>query len=88
MASVSARLERKIGHDFPEPGSAHEITRIVADAADSERVQAAILLAGRGDRHEVAWQAHLAQVDWRDVLVNAGLENDAWPAVLDRQLGR
>lgn len=88
MTSVSARLERKIKRDFPEPGSAHEIASIVASAADSERVQAAIVIAARGDRQEVARQAELVQVDWRDVLVNGGLENEDWPALLDQHLGR
>lgn len=88
MAGVPARLQRRIEHDFPEPGSAHEIARIVASAADSERIQAAIVLAARGDRKEVARQAEIAQMDWRDVLVNGGLENEDWSALLDQQLGR
>ena len=88
MTHVSARLERRIERDFPEPGSAHEIVRIVASAADSERVQAAIVLAARGDRQELARQADLAQVDWRDVLVNGGLENEDWTALLDLYLER
>lgn len=45
------------------------------------------MFAAGCDPHEIARQAELAQVDWRDVLVNAGLENENWPAVLDQQLG-
>lgn len=88
MAGVSARLERRIERDFPEPGSAREIARIVASASDTERVQAAIVFAARGDRQEIARQVELAEVDWRDVLVNGGLENEDWPALLDQHLGR
>lgn len=88
MTSVSGRVERRIERDFPEPGSAHEIVRIVASAADSERVQAAIVLAARGDPQEVARQAEIAKLDWRDVLVNGGLENEDWSALLDQYLGQ
>jgi hypothetical protein len=87
MARVSARLKRRIERDFPEPGSAREIARIVASAADSERIQAAIVLAARGDHKEVARQAKTARWDWRDVVVNGGLENEDWPSLLDQYLG-
>lgn len=88
MDIVSSRLGRRIARDFPEPGSAEEVTRLVARASDSERVQAAIVLAAQGDPQEVARQVELTQVDWRDVLVNGGLENEDWPARLDHQLGK
>ncbi|MCG6566893.1 hypothetical protein C3E87_04500 [Tessaracoccus sp. ZS01] len=88
MESVSSRLGRRIASDFPDPGSAEEVTRLVARASDSERIQAAIVFAAQGDPREVLRQVELSQVDWRDVLVNGGLENEDWPALLDQQLGR
>ncbi len=64
-----------------------EVTRRVGGASDSERVQAAIVLAAQGDPSEIARLVELAWVDWRDVLVDGGLENEDWPAHLDHQLG-
>lgn len=87
MAPVSRRLARRIQQDF-SPEVSETVTRVVARASQSERVQAAIVLAADGDAREVARQAELAEVDWRDVLVNAGLADEAWAAVLYQQLGR
>lgn len=78
---------RRIRADFPEPGTAEEIARLVAAASESERVQAAIVLAANGDAKLLRYGADLARVDWRDVLVNGGLENDDWPTRLDVELG-
>ena len=87
MAPITRRLAHRIERDFPH-GDAHELAVLVARAAQSERVQAAIVLGAGGDPLHLRQQAKLAQIDWRDVLVNAGLAHDDWPAVLDQQLGR
>jgi hypothetical protein len=80
-------LLRRIAADFPQPGSAGEVASIVDAASDSERVQAAIVLASRGDVSELRRQCDLATVDWRDVLVNGGLAHDDWRERLDTTLG-
>ncbi len=49
MPEVTQRLRERIGRDFPAPGSAPEVARLVAECSDVERVQAAIVLWARGD---------------------------------------
>jgi hypothetical protein len=73
--------------DFPDAGSAEEIARLVAEAHDSERVQAAIVLCGQGDLARVRDAQALAIQDWRDVLVAAELADDDWRDKLDARLG-
>lgn len=100
MATGETRLHRRIRRDFPEPGSAEEIMRLLAEVPRrtgsetprsetlrSERVQAAIILLAQGNVHRFRHAATSATEDWRDVLVAAGLAHDDWPAVLDRELG-
>lgn len=87
MESVSARLRARIDRDFPDPGSAHEVTRLVAQASDSERIQAAIVLWARGNLGRLLDSVDLTSVDWRDVLVRGGLEHENWPERLDTELG-
>jgi hypothetical protein len=84
---VSERLKRRVAIEFPEPGSADEVVRLLANAADSERVQAAIVLAAQGDIRKIQWGIKEASIDWRDVLVSGGLANADWAKILDRQLG-
>lgn len=84
---VSRRLARRIVSDFPQPGSAGEVERIVAAASDSERVQAAIVLAAGGDFSDLKRQSELAIRDWRDALVNGGLAHEDWRQRLDTTLG-
>jgi hypothetical protein len=87
MRTVSARLQRRVARDFPQPGSAEEVVRLLASVSDSERVQAAIVVAANGDLRELKREAELAAVDWRDVLINGDLARDDWPGVLDSELG-
>ena len=67
---VTPRVRARIEQDFAEDGSAHEVIRLVAEASDSERVQAAIVLAASGRLSDLRDAAALAQVDWRDLLVS------------------
>ena len=87
MGHVTRRLARRIEHDFPQ-GVADDVTLMVSGAAHSERVQAAIVLTAGGDTRELGRQIELAQIDWRDLLVNAVLAEEDWTSVLDQQLGR
>lgn len=87
MPSVSARLRRRIGRDFPEPVTAREIESLVAEAGDDERVQAAVVIWGRGDLDRIQDAQALALLDWRDVLVRAELADDDWRLKLDAELG-
>ena len=84
---VTQRLARRIALDFPDAARASEVTRVVAEAANWERVQAAIVLSAGGDLQLIHDAADLAGIDWRDVLVNGGLENDDWGRRLDSELG-
>jgi hypothetical protein len=85
--AVSARLRRRIEADFPAAGSSDEVTRLVARAADSERVQAAIVLWASGDMDRLHDVIALTAQDWRDTLVRGELADDGWPDQLDAELG-
>lgn len=95
MAVSESRLARRVLRDFPEPGSAPEVLRLLADLATgsrdemlaSERVHAAVVLAADGDIRRLHQALELAATDWRDVLVAAGLANADWPRRLDEELG-
>jgi len=87
VALVTPRLARRIASDFPDAAAAAEVAHLVAEAANWERVQAAIVLSAGGDLRAVHDGAALATTDWRDVLVNADLANEDWPARLDAELG-
>jgi hypothetical protein len=50
----------------------------------AERVHAAVVLASHGDVEMLDEQAHLAVLDWRDVLVSADLAEPDWEKRLDR----
>jgi hypothetical protein len=96
MSAITPRFQRRIERDFPEPGSATEVTRLVMDASDGrpfahlssdERIQAAIVLYARQDRERLAHAIALAHLDWRDLLLGAELADEDWPRVLDIELG-
>ena len=52
-----------------------------------ERVQAALVLASRGQRERFDSMAQLLRINWRDALMAGGLGHDDWRAVLERELG-
>ncbi len=78
MADLTPRLWKRVARDFPEPGSAEEVARIVGETSDCERIQAAIVLWGRGDLSRLFDAKRLADEDWRDVLMRADLADDDW----------
>ncbi|HEY4041027.1 MAG TPA: hypothetical protein VGM32_04180 [Rhodopila sp.] len=92
MAEISQRLSDRIGRDFP-PGVAEQVkgylTSLTTDAfggQDTERIQAAIVLASRGQPERFLAVFKLLSVDWRDVLMAGGLGNEDWPSVLNTEL--
>jgi hypothetical protein len=97
MADNPSRLERRIQRDFPEPGSANGVLRLLAELPGragyghemlaSERVQAAAVLLADGDLRRLRQALELAAQDWRDLLVAAGLANGDWPQRLNDELG-
>ena len=87
MHEMSRRLRRRVEADFREPGSADEVMRMVSQASDTERIQAAIVLWAGGDLSRIRDSVELIQVDRRDVLVRGGLADEDWPRRLDAELG-
>ncbi len=84
---VSLRVRERIVREFPTRSDARTVFRLVAEAHDSERIQAAVVVAGRGRMPGIEEAVALARLDWRDLLVNTGLAHDNWPAVLDAEFG-
>ncbi|HZB34412.1 MAG TPA: hypothetical protein VE465_29885 [Streptosporangiaceae bacterium] len=88
-----SRLARRVLEDFPEPGSAPEVLRLLAglaargEALASERVQAAVVVLADGDFRRLRRAIDRAATDWRDVLAAAGLAAADWPRRLDAELG-
>lgn len=80
----TARLARRVHADF---GADAEL--VLAELAElsgyasSERVQAAVVKLARGDLDRLDRQLQEARIDWRDVLVPAGLAHEDWPEQLD-----
>ncbi|MFD4112623.1 hypothetical protein ACFWSJ_04130 [Streptomyces niveus] len=93
---VSVRLERRIRRDFPEPGSAAEIMRMLDELPGTagydvehfagERLQAAIVLLAQGSIRRFHESVRLALTDWRDLLVATELDNDSWTDRLQAEL--
>lgn len=63
------------------------LTLAAAERQSPERIQAAIVLLAAGDVARLEQAAVLAETDWRDVLVAAGLADADWPSRLDHELG-
>lgn len=94
MPPLTPRLKSRIRADFG-PGADAVISlltrypsRLGLDPRyDHERLQAAVVLIARGDIGELSGALELGMVDWRDLLVSAGLGNEDWPSMLARELG-
>jgi hypothetical protein len=91
---VSHRVEQRVRSDFERGSIDPVLARLAAldlplvDSTDGrERIQAAIVLAAHGQWSAFEQLADLAEVDWRDVLVSAGLADEDWQARLVEQLG-
>lgn len=91
MDSTTARVDRLVSGLFGPGQEADVLARLVQVSArlgteTGERVQAAVVLASHGDPEAFEEQADLAEVDWRDVLVAAGLADDDWSDRVDAAL--
>lgn len=60
----------------------------LGESVEPERLQAAMVLPAGGDYSKFQAQIELAQVDWRDALVSAGLASGDWNEQLAGALGR
>jgi hypothetical protein len=82
-----------VRRDFPPAPANRALSRLsnlqlaLAEKQSLERIQAAIVLLSAGDLYRFERAARLAEADWRDVLVAAGLAQPDWPARLDHALG-
>ncbi len=94
---LSERLRRRVDRDF----AAGERVRVVdalerVDLGDwpstqpptgRERVLGAVLILTRGEAERLASSIAIAERDWRDALVWAGLAQPDWPERLEAFLG-
>jgi hypothetical protein len=85
---VGGRVRRRVASDYPPATADGVIASLEAlslepwaiddDAAGRERIQVAILQLADGDASRIADGINLARIDWRDLLVAAGLGFDDW----------
>jgi hypothetical protein len=92
MVPVSSRVRRRLVADFGPKGE--DMARRVERAIDSaplaqlqDRLHAAVVLAADGTVEGFEAQLELAQLDLRDVLMNAGLENFDYAVRTDAEFG-
>lgn len=89
---VSTRLERYVRDRF-DPEQVDDVLVHLLALADAsgrplpERMQAAAALIADGNYDAFTEAVALARIDWRDLLVSAGLADEDWPEELDRRLG-
>jgi hypothetical protein len=69
-------------------GELEPLPESIDSGQDPERIQAAVLLAADGSVKEFTAMLALARLDWRDLLVNAGLENGSYASVMRRRLSK
>ncbi|MCX5524035.1 hypothetical protein OG342_14345 [Streptomyces bobili] len=86
--TVSQRLAGKIKKDFPADSEAvlsmlHEVERESFGGDAGERLLAAVILVSRGDIDRLVMALELMAEDWRDLLMDAGLESEDWASRLD-----
>jgi hypothetical protein len=88
------RLGRRVRRDFPGGDLAGGVLRrlewLDADldlGQGTERVQAAAVFVARGDLVRLEEALAQARLDWRDLLVAAGLGHSNWAMILDKELG-
>lgn len=93
MVELTPRLLSRLESDFgpeaqPLATELEQLPGAINSGQDPERIQAAVLLAAGGSLPEFAAMMDLARSDWRDLLVNAGLQNGNYAKVMRRRLGR
>jgi len=90
MSNVSQRVAEAVARDFGAHGPAVvlRLERLTLHGTpEDERVHAAIIFSAMGDLRALDEAVALAELDWRDLLVNARLADADWPNRLDAQLG-
>ena len=91
MATVTPRVERYVRDRFPDPEEVLGMLRSweisYEGEAPSERLVAAAILHAAGDSTRVKEAFELAEQDWSDLLVNAGLAGDDYRRTLAARLG-
>ena len=90
MGSTTQRITDRIERDFgtQAPEVARRLEQLELPIARSlERVQAAVLLCSGADLRKFDAAMALAALDWRDLLVNAGLADEDWASRLEAELG-
>ena len=95
--ALTPRLTRKVEVDFAEvdrPTVIHALERVnlgswlsTRPPVGRERVLAAILVLTRGELARLGDSIRIAERDWRDALVWAGLAQPDWPERLEELLG-
>lgn len=85
--TMSNRVERRIARDFRGESQRATVVALVSDLSDTERVQAAVVIVAAGSVDAARDAVELARLDWRDLLVNAGLAESDWPHRIFEEFG-
>lgn len=90
---LSPRILAQIARDFPGSRGSQVVELLTAldlplhrSPEGDERICGAILIFADGDIDQVLEAAALAELDWRDLLVSAGVEHDDWRTKLTASL--
>jgi hypothetical protein len=90
---ITPRIERYVRERFTAPDADRALGILrhwrisYEDEPPTERLTAAAVLAADGTRTGLDGALRLAEADWRDLLVAAGLAHAGWEAVLDDLMG-
>ena len=86
---ISQRILRRVNSDFASNADdvARLLEKVESGNQDRERVIAAVVLGARGELGSLLQMVELSLVDWRDVLVEGGLDSADWSRLLDQHLG-
>ena len=89
MTAPSARLQRRIRRDFGDHADdvVAQLGLLPETSQDPERIQAAVVLRADGDHDAFLSELDLVRLDWRDTLMDTGLEHADWHERLDVLLG-
>lgn len=92
MAAATDRVRHRVHRDFGE-NSTRVLTlleglpeALPGTPQEAERIQAALVLGAVGDLRRFDELIALARVDWRDLLVGAGLADADWREQLNLEL--
>ncbi len=89
---VSQRVAGRIASDFRGEHAAQALDLLSSldlggtSPEGAERICGALAIIADGDIDRLIEAAAAAEIDWRDTLVSAGLENDDWRDRLDAAL--